>query len=226
VSKKAARIKCVKCSCMKPRRSFMYGVKKIYKSRICARCRCDRSAGLYSKNRKAIAANRKRHLANDTLFKCIKCNCDLPASQCPKAANSIDGFKKQCRPCRLAGKKAMGVGARYNNLVHSAKSRNIELRMTLEQYAEIFKGGCCSYCGADLPLRGCGLDRIDNSDCYHPGNVALCCALCNRVKCHLFTQEEMLVLAPALSEIMDARRFRENYAREAELYEQSSGSLL
>jgi hypothetical protein len=49
----------------------------------------------------------------------------------------------------------------------------------------------CVYCGTvpNFPISKNGIDRIDSSGCYEPGNVASCCYKCNVAK-NRFTVEE------------------------------------
>jgi 5-methylcytosine-specific restriction endonuclease McrA len=53
-----------------------------------------------------------------------------------------------------------------------------------------------------------GIDRVDNSIGYTPDNCVPCCTQCNRIKLDHLTYEEMLLLAPSLRAIREARELQ------------------
>lgn len=55
----------------------------------------------------------------------------------------------------------------------------------------------CHYCGT---LEGIGLDRIDNSRGHQRDNVVPACGRCNKMRGHLVSYEEMLVVGKALKD--------------------------
>jgi hypothetical protein len=59
---------------------------------------------------------------------------------------------------------------------------------------------CC------IPVQG--IDRVDNSIGYTPDNCVPCCTQCNRIKLDHLTYEEMLLLAPSLRAIREARELQ------------------
>jgi hypothetical protein len=74
------------------------------------------------------------------------------------------------------------VNGRFSILLRSAKVRNFEVGITLQQYTKLISTNQCYYCGSPLPKRGSGLDRIDNSKGYIIGNIRTCCQMCNEAK--------------------------------------------
>lgn len=60
-----------------------------------------------------------------------------------------------------------------------ARNRDIPFELTPEQFAQFWRRPC-TYCGEAVET--IGLDRIDNARGYELGNVAPCCAPCNRAK--------------------------------------------
>jgi len=80
---------------------------------------------------------------------------------------------------RRYGKSIKG---RYNRLISKAKSRKLDVTISLAEYREIIKYGQCDYCKGPLPELGYGLDRLDNRIGYVHGNIAACCARCNELK--------------------------------------------
>jgi hypothetical protein len=73
---------------------------------------------------------------------------------------------------------------RYTNAKSDAKRRGRPFTLTLEEYTELIQHACF-YCQFRLGVpvqKGIGLDRIDNSKGYEPGNVLPCCRICNTIK--------------------------------------------
>jgi hypothetical protein len=68
-----------------------------------------------------------------------------------------------------------------------AKSRNLTWELS-DDYATSLLFSNCEYCGSEprnnmrnqMPYNG--IDRIDNSKGYVPGNVVSCCKICNLAK--------------------------------------------
>lgn len=79
---------------------------------------------------------------------------------------------------------------RYAALLHAAKARGIEVRLTLDEYRQVTASDCF-YCGGDLPFAGYGLDRKDPSGAYTLDNVVPCCKVCNRIKTDLLDARTM-----------------------------------
>jgi len=77
---------------------------------------------------------------------------------------------------------------RYSKLKSSAKSRNIILNLSLEEYIPICKLKC-HYCNLDNTTQG--LDRIDNNQGYVLNNVVSCCKTCNTMK-NTMTYDEFI----------------------------------
>lgn len=61
----------------------------------------------------------------------------------------------------------------------SAAALSREFRLTFEQFMAFWQQPC-SYCGGAVAT--VGLDRVDNTRGYLPGNVTPCCSLCNWMK--------------------------------------------
>jgi hypothetical protein len=92
---------------------------------------------------------------------------------------------------------------RYAALLHAAKARGIEVRLTLDEYRQVTANDCF-YCGGDLPFAGYGLDRKDPTGAYALENVVPCCKVCNRIKTDILDARTMSGLKGQLA----ARRFR------------------
>jgi hypothetical protein len=70
---------------------------------------------------------------------------------------------------------------RYSRYKQNAKIRNLELRLTIEEFTELTSKGCY-YCGFNNPEVPNGLDRLDSSRGYLSSNVVPCCRVCNKMK--------------------------------------------
>lgn len=71
---------------------------------------------------------------------------------------------------------------RYTRLKATAKYTGQEFSLTLEEYIKLTSSGCSYNCGSELPALGGGIDRIDATQGYIPGNVRACCTACNMTK--------------------------------------------
>ena len=103
---------------------------------------------------------------------------------------------------RVAYKKGRG---RFFRARTAALVRGQRWELTREQYeAEVSL--LCVYCRfANEGTHG-GLDRLDNSRGYIPGNVVSCCVECNVARGDNFTPDEMRTLiGPAIREVKIAR---------------------
>lgn len=69
--------------------------------------------------------------------------------------------------------------AKYKGYKNNARIRNIEFKITLDEFLEFWQKPC-SYCGFKIEF--IGIDRVDNTKGYIKGNLKSCCAWCNRMK--------------------------------------------
>ena len=67
---------------------------------------------------------------------------------------------------------------------YNAKDRDLDFQMTEEQFEVLVKDSC-HYCGILRPNATNGIDRVDSSKGYIPGNIVTCCGPCNRMKNNL-----------------------------------------
>lgn len=108
--------------------------------------------------------------------------------------------KNLCATCynrlwqRVNRRDQYTLGNRFQKLKQGAKSRGIEVRLSLEEFRQI---ACeiCYYCGASSAKQTAGgLDRINNNLPYTPANVVPACAGCNLFKHNRLTGLEMKVI--------------------------------
>lgn len=85
------------------------------------------------------------------------------------------------------------ITGKFKTGKNNAARRNIEWKLTLEEYRTIISS-LCHYCEKPTPEAGVGLDRKNNHLGYTSTNVVPCCARCNDMKGQHITYEEMLSL--------------------------------
>lgn len=75
-------------------------------------------------------------------------------------------------------KYSQSDNSKYRQYSSSAKKRDYEFTLTLEEFTSIFHGKCF-YCGQE----DCrGIDRVDNLIGYTSLNSKSCCEMCNKMK--------------------------------------------
>lgn len=84
--------------------------------------------------------------------------------------------------------KGKTPGTRYCVYKGTAKRRNINFNITIEEFMQ-FWNRPCDYCGSEII--GIGIDRVDNSKGYDMDNLVSCCAWCNKMKL-TYTKEEFI----------------------------------
>jgi hypothetical protein len=86
----------------------------------------------------------------------------------------------------------------------TAKRRGLDWSLAFDEYVSL-RSLPCHYCGFSLPDSG-GLDRIDDSKGYHPGNVVPCCTECNLARGVLLSYDEMKrLIGPAMAQVKRER---------------------
>lgn len=106
---------------------------------------------------------------------------------------------------KTAEKYFSGQGnGRFSFARGTAKVRGLAFEFTREEYYALISQGC-DYCKFPVSKWGTGLDRLDNSKGYIPGNAVPCCTECNRARGDKFTPEETRILGRAIRRIKLAR---------------------
>lgn len=88
----------------------------------------------------------------------------------------------------------------FKNAIRYSKRRNIPFLLTMDEFI-IERNKPCFYCENKLgckSLEGTGLDRLDNSKGYEPGNIVSCCKVCNTIKSDQLTVEETKAAVEAI----------------------------
>lgn len=108
------------------------------------------------------------------------------------------------------------LSRRFLLLKYRCLKRGDQFQITKDDYA-LMLANPCTYCGGPLDGTGAGLDRVDSSQGYVPGNVVPACIYCNQAKSNCFSYEEMLFIGKAIGEIWKQRAGRE-FAKAIQLH--------
>lgn len=150
----------------------------------------------------------------------------------PIFSREISASPGMCRSCgrgavAMATRTTCTACAKFKSLV--ANSRRIRkfqstppLSLAVGDFLEWFESQdtSCTYCGipeehlcltgvrtqVGHPLKNLGIDRVDNDAGYDPGNLAMCCYACNKVKGNVFSGSEMANhVGPAIGRVWISR---------------------
>jgi hypothetical protein len=75
---------------------------------------------------------------------------------------------------------------RLSSYIKGAKNRNIEWKLTEEEFLSFWKQDCF-YCGDKIET--IGIDRKNNESYYSIDNTVPCCSICNKMKMDLSFEE-------------------------------------
>lgn len=103
---------------------------------------------------------------------------------------------KGAPPPRRSRPRRHADQTRFGRAVRKAAARGKTWELPRETYEALVEEPC-EYCGAPTGA-GVGLDRLDNSRGYEPGNVVPCCGPCNLLRGNRLTPEETRRAARAL----------------------------
>ncbi len=127
------------------------------------------------------------------------CQCECGNKKTVNTSSLTSGTTTSCG---CAQKLPYGVAALksvYKMYIKSAKERNYELKLSLDEFKKI-TGENCYYCGREPSNERKvgnstgkyvynGIDRIDNNKGYIPRNIVPCCLPCNKAKSTLTTEQ-------------------------------------
>lgn len=125
-----------------------------------------------------------------------------PAKETP-SKQVLDNRRRVREWCEKHPDYINGPRNRFARSKSKAKFREIEWRLTFEQWSSLVIGAECHYCHQSINPTGSGLDRKDSDLGYTFDNVVPCCGDCNKIKNDILTYEEMVFLMPLL---MDFRK--------------------
>jgi 5-methylcytosine-specific restriction endonuclease McrA len=118
------------------------------------------------------------------------------------------GLTSHCRECerRRSREKAESPAVRFRKIRRRAQAENTSFGFSQEAFVAWYASQprVCSYCGIEEELlpswvgkrwKKLTVDRVQPSEGYVPGNVALACMRCNRAKGDLLTGDQMREIA-------------------------------
>lgn len=120
------------------------------------------------------------------------CRCDCGEELRVRGHSLKYETNPKCRKCAFAPAPDWAERFLYVRYRHGAQSRNLEFRLTFEEFGPLIHMPC-HYCGrkgvgtlkhpsneeVSMPFNG--VDRLNPGN-YEPGNVAPCCFRCNKIK--------------------------------------------
>lgn len=125
----------------------------------------------------------------------------------------VDNLSCWCKACVKARypkkyhrDRLYTVEARFRSMLNTAKSREIPVTLTLEEYRVLTQEGQapCFYCEAPIVQLGSGLDRLDYTKGYELDNVVPCCKFCNTLKSMLEKQHKGVAKLATIAKKMRA----------------------
>ncbi len=123
-----------------------------------------------------------------------------------KYSNDIAKAYAKSEKGRATRKKhRLGIG-RYIHVSRLAKQQGKAWLLSEETWRSIISMPC-AYCGLENNSGGgAGMDRLNNSKGYIPGNVVSCCKECNTARHDNFSPEEMRAIGMAIRQVKLARK--------------------
>ena len=109
--------------------------------------------------------------------KCSKCLKLKKINDFHLAKSEPTGRYAYCKPCTSLREREP-YRCYYNYLRHS-RQRDIAFTLSFQNFMEYWQKPCY-YCGAQISA--IGLDRVNSSRGYVPGNIKACCKGCNYAK--------------------------------------------
>ena len=114
---------------------------------------------------------------------CPTCKRWLPTSDFFPSKQVMDGYAYECRVC-----EAHSIRNRYNAYKGSAKHRNLDFKLNIDEFEKITDQPCI-YCGgysdSYFEKNFNGIDRINSQIGYVLDNCVPCCKTCNVMKSDL-----------------------------------------
>lgn len=145
---------------------------------------------------------------------CTKCKNKFSLDNFTNRCDTKDGLDLWCKQCKQYSKiiynsknkdkialhkkeyykqnkqviadKAKSIDGKYRRYKSSAKRRNLEFKLSKNEFCNLLNDKKCFYCGSFDEL---GIDRIDSNVGYIIQNCTSCCKKCNIMK-NVFSQSE------------------------------------
>lgn len=153
--------------------------------------------------------------------RCSTCKNEKSFEQFSKHAVKKDGYRSCCKQCTQAKdkfyrannpeinkKKSISLAGRFRKSKWVSLKRKISWSLTKEEYSKYLELPCY-YCRNKLGQQvtyGCGLDRIDSSRGYEPGNIVSCCWQCNTIKSDILSFDETKAVISLVLEMRQIKK--------------------
>lgn len=192
---------------------YKYKKETRYWKLECINCKSIRWVNTHKiKKYKGICLNCYRALNGQK--KCKKCKQIKSVNEFNHTHHAKDGLTWQCKDCikkelkiTLPRRRKNTQNKRLNNpewvlerIKIGAKTRNLEVTITLDDYINKYWNKPCYYCG-DKTING--LDRVDNKLGYTNDNSVSCCPTCNRMKLTMKSKSFIIQSFKIANNIMD-----------------------
>ena len=153
---------------------------------------------------KVISREDRRIGNRDVAF--LWCSCSCGSEKWIRYNNLVNGGTVSCgcfqkKELSKRSSKPKGQAALHSVFLYykrNAKQRNIEWKLTKEEFVTMI-GGACAYCGTSNSMLAKtaygfsayhnGIDRVDNKIGYLLDNCVPCCNICNRAKSNMPVEE-------------------------------------
>lgn len=155
---------CIRCKNIFSYRPF----KKRKRQDICGRCQIREIEKKYYEKHKEEIKERSK----------------IRYTEIKKSPKEYEKMKKRSRI--YAKKNHFTPKVKLNDYRYSAKKRNLDFSLTLEDIKKLWNSNC-TYCGTKILT--IGLDRINNTKGYSLKNITPCCKDCNFAKANKTPRE-------------------------------------
>lgn len=155
----------------------------------------------YQENKEEIKQKSKNYYYNNHEEILTKRNTD-EAKEKKKQVNKELYYRDYEKTLARAKANSRTPEGRYSHTKSRAKKYGKEFAITLEQFTET-NSKPCYYCNDKYRANeqtGSGLDRLDNSKGYVPGNIVSCCGHCNYLKSDCYSPSETFRMIEILND--------------------------
>lgn len=129
---------------------------------------------------------------------CIRCGNRFPYADIKLCESCYKKTNYQKHKDKIL-EKARTPEGRFSRAKVRAKEKDMLFTLPKELYLSLIEMPC-DYCNGYFPptVAGIGLDRLDNTKGYEPGNVVSACGTCNQLRMNVFTPEETKLMVRAV----------------------------